>query len=526
MNTKVVIGVDIGTTSTKTLAYNLEGEIWAEKEKEYPIYSKKPDWKEQDPNDILQAVEETFREVASTVYEKGGKLTGVGFSAAMHSIMAVQENGVPLTNSLTWADQRAVKESEALNASVGASIFSRTGTPIHPMSPLAKIMWYQNNLPETAAMAAKWISIKEFILYNWFGKYVVDYSIASASGLFNLEKKTWDEEALQTAGISKMQLSEPVSTTYILKGLKKEARDRLQVPADLPFVIGASDGVLANVGAGALKRGSVACSIGTSGAVRTVVDKPYFDPKGRIFCYVLTDSLWVIGGPINNGGIALRWMRDKIFPELKEQWQKEGTDPYEKMTEMAADVGPGAGGLLFLPYLSGERAPFWNSDTKGVFFGLTLHHGRKQMVRSVMEGVMLQMYSVVVALIEAGVELKEFRAGGGFAQSALWKQMMADIFETDIVVPKSHQGSCFGAAWLAMVALGLKGSLEEIEDYIPLKAKLSPIQENVTAYRDIKPIFLRLARNLSSEFEAISDVQRAHAAGKRTMGGSERGEVL
>lgn len=525
MAESLTAGVDIGTTSTKTLAYDTDGKIWAERELEYPIYSPDPAWKEQDPYEILRAVEQTLKNVVEDVAKEGKHIGTIGFSAAMHSILAVDENGEPLTQALTWADQRSVHETEKVKAENGQDIFERTGTPIHPMAPLTKIMWFQKHREEIAAKAAKWISVKEFLFHKWFGEYIVDYSIASASGLFNIHKKQWDDRAMALAGITENHLSTPVSTTYQRSDLHHDVCKRLHLQETTTVVIGASDGVLANVGSGALEEGVVACSIGTSGAIRTVIDRPYTDPKGRIFCYALTDELWVIGGPINNGGIALRWMRDKIMPDLKEECRKNGTDPYDVLTEMAESVMPGSDGLLFLPYMTGERAPFWNSDTKGVFFGLTLHHGREQMVRSVMEGVMMQMYAVVVALIEAGINIKEFRANGGFARSELWKQMMADIFESDIVVPDSHQSACFGAAWLAMTATGQKESLDTIHELIPIETRQSPIKDNVTAYRDLKPIFLRLARNLQSEFSAIAEVQRAHAEGKRTLS-TEKGEIL
>lgn len=523
---KAIIGIDIGTTSTKTLAYGTDGRIFSEIEKEYPLYSSIPSEKEQDPEEVYAAVIETLRETVTTLREQGVDTAGVGFSSAMHNIMAVDEGGNPLTRLVTWADQRSVKETEALKEGSGHEIFLRTGTPIHPMSPLTKLMWYREHEPDLFKRAAKWISIKEFVFYRLFGTYAVDYSIASATGLFHLKNLDWDEEALQTAGITKAQLSDPTDTNTIFTGLQKELQKEIGLSAETPFVIGASDGVLANVGSGALAPGVVACSIGTSGAVRTVIDQPYVDPKQRIFCYALSEGRWVIGGPINNGGIALRWARDKLFPDLKKLAEEEGKNPYEVLNEIIDSVAPASDGLIFLPYLIGERAPFWNSDTKGMFFGLTLHHGREHMLRSVMEGVMMQMYSVVIALMEAGVEPKQFRAGGGFARSQIWKQMMADMFETEIVIPESHQGSCYGAAWMAMEALNMVESLDSIEQTISIDEKQYPIQKNVTAYRDIKPIFLRMARDLQDEFKAISDVQRSHAEGKRQLSADHEEEIL
>lgn len=510
MKEEVIIGIDIGTTSTKTLAYDTKGKIWAEVEQEYPLYSPDPSWKEQDPDEILAAVKTTLSAVAKKVSDQNASIAGVGFSAAMHSLLAMDEEGNKLTNALTWADQRSVEQSEELKADGGHEIYLRTGTPIHPMSPLTKLLWFRKHRPELFEKAAKWISIKEYVFYRLFHRYIVDYSIASATGLFHLENLDWDEEAIILAGITKSQLSHPVSTTHVVRGLDLELAAGLHIAKDTPFVIGASDGVLANIGVGAVEPGSIACSIGTSGAIRTIVDKPTVDPKGRVFCYALTEDKWVIGGPINNGGISFRWARDQLFPDLKEQSDQKGVSAYDELTARAGEVRPGSDGLLFLPYLTGERAPFWDADTKGVFFGLTLNHGRNHMIRSVLEGVMFQMYSVVIALIESGVKPVEYRAGGGFARSELWRQIMADIFETEIVVPESHQSSCFGAAWLSMKALGMIEDISSVKHVIHTKVKHGPIEENVTTYRDLKPIFLRLARNLHDDFKAISEVQRKH----------------
>lgn len=506
--TDIIIGIDIGTTSTKTLAYDRDGQIWSEVEKEYPLHSPDPVRKEQDPQEINESVMHTLASVAKEVQQKGGIISGIGFSAAMHSLLAVDQDGNPLTKALTWADQRCVEEVEELKAGIGHDIYLRTGTPLHPMSPLPKLMWMKKHDPETFERAHKWISLKDYVFYTLFNRYIVDYSMASATGLFNLENLAWDQEALEVAGITEDKLPEPVPTTHVIRGLSKEKAAALHLDPDTPFVLGASDGVLANIGVGALKPGSIACTIGTSGAIRTVVDKPTIDPKGRIFCYALTEDKWVIGGPINNGGISFRWVRDNLFPDLNEKAREKGISAYEELTARASNVKPGSNGLLFLPYLTGERAPFWDADTKGVFFGLTLDHTRDHMIRSALEGVMYQMYSVAIALIEAGVEPTEYRAGGGFAKSSLWRQIMADIFETEIKIPESHQGSCLGAAWLTMKALDMIDDLDSVQDVISTRVKHIPNPDNVTIYRKLKPVYLRLARTLPSEFKAISKVQR------------------
>lgn len=368
MKQSYFIGLDIGTTSTKAIVFTASGAVRGTGNIDYPLLVPKASWAEQDPETIFAAVVAALKQAIEQADIGQNEIGGIGFSTAMHSLIAVDAHGNPLTNSIIWADNRSAAQAERLKEEgVGHSIYLATGTPIHPMSPLPKIMWLKENQPDISQKTAKYISIKEYVIYRLFGQYVVDYSIASATGLFNLRKLDWDDDALQVAGITKQHLSEPVPTTHILRGMKVRYAEEIGLDPDTPFVVGASDGVLANLGIGAIDNGQVAITIGTSGAVRTVVPEPITDPKGRTFCYLLTENHWVIGGPSNNGGIMLRWFRDEFsWPEV-EKAKQLGVDPYDVMIQAAEHVRPGADGLLFLPFLSGERAPYWNAQARGSF---------------------------------------------------------------------------------------------------------------------------------------------------------------
>lgn len=516
MNESAILAIDIGTTSVKALAVCLHGEVLAEREYGYRLYSPTMLRKEQDPEEIVHAVLTALASILRDVKKKGYAPLAVGTSCAMHSLLALAKDGTPLTRVVTWADQRALAEAESLRSSQeGFSLYQRTGTPIHPMSPLVKLIWFQKHEPQLFQRAAKWVSIKEYLLFRLFHRFVVDYSTASTSGLFHLENGAWDKGALLLAGIEAHQLSTLVPTHEVLKGMDKSIAAQYGIPPQLPFVVGATDGVLANLGSGAVGKGEVTCTVGTSGAVRTVVNKPTIDQKGRLFCYVLDENRWVIGGPINNGGIALQWLGEKIMPQLYKKWKEEGKDPYEEMTHLAAEVAPGADGLLFLPYLTGERAPYWRSDAKGVFFGLTLDHGQKHLVRAVMEGVLFQLYSVVVALKEVGVEPVSIKANGGFVRSPLWRQMMADIFETPLFIPESYQSVCFGAAQLAAQAVGAQIHFDRIMGGAAIKEVPKPDPTRAQVYREIKPLFIRLALKLLPEFQALNDVYASAAEGEK-----------
>ncbi|QPC47153.1 gluconokinase [Mangrovibacillus cuniculi] len=506
--TKLAIGVDIGTTSTKAVLFTTTGQIRAQHAVEYPLHTPNPQTAEQSPEDIYQAVLETIKETIIKAEIDTSQLLFISFSSAMHSLIGVDKEGKLLTNSITWADNRSAKWAEKIkNEWNGHDIYRRTGTPIHPMSPLSKLVWLKHEHKDLFATVDKWISIKEYILWKMFGEFVVDYSIASATGLFNLEQLNWDREALELAGVKITQLSTPVPTTHQLKGLKENLAEHLGIPASTPFVVGASDGVLSNLGVNAIGKGEVAVTIGTSGAIRTVVDKPITDPKGRIFCYALTENHWVLGGPVNNGGVIFRWIRDELGqPEINTN--KE--DPYDVLTRIASTISPGADGLLFHPYFTGERAPLWNAHAKGSFIGLTLHHQKAHMIRAALEGILFNLYTVLLALEELTGESVRIKATGGFAKSAFWRQMMSDIFQRPLTVPQSVESSCLGAVVVGLYALGEIAALEEVSSLMEESFEHIPVEEASNKYRELVSIFIRLSKLLEEEYKALSEFQTVH----------------
>lgn len=511
MNHAYYMGVDMGTTSTKAVLYDQQGKVLHTHRVEYPLHSSVPGMAEQDPDEIFHAVKECMKRVIADSKRNAGKhLKLISFSSAMHSLIVVDETGKPMTRCITWADNRASEmASRILTEMDGLSIYKRTGTPIHPMSPLTKIAWLRESDPETFAKAYKFIGIKEYICHRWFGKYMVDYSIASATGLFNLEQLNWDEGAMEIAGITADKLSDPVNTTTVFTGIDQHDAQEIGIQPDTPFVIGASDGVLSNLGVNAIDPGVVAVTIGTSGAIRAVTDKPVTDAKGRTFCYALTDRYWVVGGPVNNGGMTLRWVRDELASAETETAKRLGIDPYEMLTKMASRVAPGSDGLIFHPYLAGERAPLWNADARGSFFGLSLIHKREHMIRSVLEGVILNLYTVLLAVEETiGVPTK-IQATGGFARSALWRQMMADIFNHEVHVPESFESSCLGAVILGRYAIGEIQDFSSLSEWVGTMYVHQPNSAHVAVYHQIIPIFARVSQLLQEEYHAIAEYQRA-----------------
>lgn len=504
-----MIGVDIGTTSTKAVLFEENGKPVTKADEEYPLYTPTTSVAEQDPDQIFQAVVHTLKQVTARSGVRPEQVLFVSFSSAMHSVIAVDAEGKPLTRCITWADNRSAAWSARLKRDMnGHDIYLRTGTPIHPMSPLTKLMWLRHDNEELIQKAAKLISIKEYVLAKFFGEYVVDHSIASSTGMMNLEKLDWDEEALQIAGVSRERLSRLVPTTYALTGLNPVYAEEMGLASSTPFIVGASDGVLSNLGVNAIEPGVVAATIGTSGAVRTVIDRPSTDPKGRIFCYALTERHWVIGGPVNNGGMLFRWVRDEFAAAEVETAKRLGIEPYDLLTQIAEQVSPGAEGLLFHPYMTGERAPLWNPNSRGSFFGLTMHHRKEHMIRAVLEGVIFNLYTVLLAMEERIGRPTKIQATGGFARSPLWRQMMADIFDQEVVIPESFESSCLGAAVLGLYAIGKTDSLHIVSGMVGATHQHKPIKENAQIYHQLLPIFISLSRKLEDEYEAIARFQQ------------------
>ncbi|WP_224753481.1 gluconokinase [Paenibacillus terricola] len=503
-----MIGVDIGTTSTKAVMFEENGKVVTKADEGYPLFTPSSSVAEQDPDQIFGAVVHVLKMVMAQSGAKPEQVMFVSFSSAMHSVIVVDADGKPLTNCITWGDNRSAAWTERLKREMnGHEIYLRTGTPIHPMSPLSKLMWLRHDQSDLFEKAYKFISIKEYVFAKLFNEYVIDHSIASATGMMNLEKLDWDEEALSLAGVTSEKLSKLVPTTHTLSGMSAVYAEEMGLAPSTPFVIGASDGVLSNLGVNAIKPGVVAATIGTSGAIRTVVNKPVTDPKGRFFCYALTEDLWVIGGPVNNGGMLLRWARDEFAASEVETAKRLGMDSYDLIMQIVEKVGPGADGLLFHPYLTGERAPLWNPNARGSFFGLNMHHKKEHMIRAVLEGVIFNLYTVLLAMEEQIGRPTRIHATGGFARSYLWRQMMSDIFDQEVVVPESFESSCLGAVVLGLKAIGRADSLEIVASMVGSTHQHQPIKEHADIYHQLLPIYIQIPRKLEAEYEAIAKFQ-------------------
>ncbi|TPE44207.1 gluconokinase [Pontibacter mangrovi] len=507
MQQSAIIGIDIGTTSTKAVAFGLQGAVLHQQVMEYPILSEEPGQAEQEPEQVLQAVLSTLGAVAAWLQQEKYKVEGVSFSSAMHSLILQDSEGKPLTRCIIWADSRShVCADEIKKSPLGHKVYLQTGTPIHPMSPLPKLCWLRQERPELFAQAAMFIGIKEYVLYRLFGKYKIDYSVASAMGLFNIFEFSWHKDALAMAGVKPSQLPEPVPPTYTFRGLSAADAELLRLPPDTPFVIGASDGCLANLASHAVRPGEAVVTIGTSGAVRTMASEPATDIKERVFSYILNENHFVLGGAVNNGGVALRWFRDAFYATETAEAVAKDQDMYELLNEVAEGIAPGAEGLLFLPYLLGERAPIWDGSARACFIGATYAHTRAHFLRAVMEGVIFSVNSVVQALEQTVGPVSTIYANGGFAFSELWVQMLADVTGKKVQLTETPEGSAFGAAIMGMYALGLLPSLEAAESMIRVCRTFEPHPERGQVYGKLFAVFEELYPKLKSSFEQLGQV--------------------
>lgn len=475
---RYVIGIDIGTTYTKAVAFTEGGTVLASAETSYPVFTDADGAHELEPAHLFDAALTVLLQV--TEDRKPDEIAAaVSFSCAMHSLILIGKDGKPLTRAMTWADRRSEAYAAKLKASeAGRRIYRQTGTPIHAMSPLCKLLWLKDKKPELFFQTVRFISIKEYIWWRFLGKYQVDHSLASATGLFDIHRLEWSPEALALAGIKAGALSQPVPTTHREWELIPTWRS-IGLPVECAFVIGASDGCLANLGTGAVRPGTTALTIGTSGAVRMAVSTPEYDPQERLFTYILAPGLYIMGGATNNGGNAVQWYADLA-----------GKTP-DQLGVDAGQAPPGNEGLVFLPYLLGERAPVWDASACGVFFGVRSIHGQPHFARAVLEGVSYGLRQIGASLEETVGPLERIYASGGFMRNTSWLQLIADIFGKTVHVTAQADASAIGAAMLGWYAVGVF-SLEQaaamvsvVGTYEPNAALASVYQRNFHTFSEL-----------------------------------------
>ena len=500
-----ILTIDLGTGAVRIFAFDMKGSVIGSMKGSYPTFHREPDQSEQDPEQIFITVLYVLKNLLNDrIHPAGYKVVAICFSAAMHSVLPVDKKGVPLGNAITWSDNRGKKEAQQLKATAeGKAIYDATGTPIHPMSPLIKITWMKHHDKIKFDRTARFLSLKSYIIQQLTGENIIDYSLASATGLFNIHRFDWDQAALDHAGITPEQLPDLVPVFYSKPRLRREFQTSLGLSPDTRIIVGASDGVLATLGAGVWDEGKATITVEQSGAVRVVGRDVLQDSQQRFFNYVLTENYYVSGGPTNNGGVIFEWFT-REFGAFRKAFDLE--DSMEELIQQASKISAGSDGLLFLPYLLGERAPIWNANARGLYFGLNMQHQQQHFIRATIEGILYEIYSI-------GKTLKEHRAihtlsvNGSFTSFPFWAQMISDIFNLPVHVKNNSDSIGLGAFLVTATEMGMYKTLEEAARTIDTPVMYRPDKKDNEVYMRYFRIFERLSTKLSEDFEEIANLQ-------------------
>jgi gluconokinase len=504
MSGTLVIGLDIGTSGARAVLYNASGAELASEHVEYPLETPRPGWAEQDPDRVWTAATNALAAVARQV-PAGKSVAAIGLSTIFHSLVVADRDGKAITPSIIWADLRARRQVEQLRARLDPmAVYRRTGCPLHPMYLPGKILWLREQQPDVFGGAAWFGSIKDEIVARLTGQRVVDRSVATASGLYNFVTSSWDEEILRAIGTSVEQLPRVVEPTDLAGTLLPDVARAVGLAAETPVIAGAGDGVLSTLGTGSVAPGQMTVMIGTSGAARVAVDRPVVDDQARTWCYYLAKDRWIAGAAINNGGLALQWVRENLVPGPA---APDGEFDFETLVTIAQQAPVGSGGLIFLPFISGERAPYWNANARGILFGLATHLGPPHVARSVFEGVCYRMRSIVDALDEVAGPTTEIRATGGFTRSEVWRQMLADVLNRPMLQTDAAQASAFGAAGLALIGIGALRDLADIAKLVHVSPGPIPDAATHQIYDRIYRIYFDIYWANQKTFTQVAELQ-------------------
>lgn len=491
----VLIGVDAGTSAVKVLAVTATGREIGASARSYGLAAPAPGRVEQDAATVYRATMEALAAVAAEVLRGGATVAAIGLSSAMHGVLCVGADDAPLAPAITWLDRRSGAIAEGWRADgTAAALYPRTGAPMHPMLPVAKLRWLADHEPALVARTRRFVGLKEFFVHRWTGEWLVDWGIASATGMFALEPRAWDPQALALAGIDATRLAQPVAPSTTLAMRPEVARELALSGPPPKIVLGSSDGALATIGAGAMGF-DAALTLGTSGAVRTLRAAPALDPAGRTFCYCADDARFVAGGATNGAGAALDWIFALLLADVPR------AERFAAAERLAAAVPPGAAGCTVLPFLAGERAPYWNASLRGTIAGLDLSHDRSTILRAAIEGVAFGVYAVAEVMRETSGNFERLLLTGGLTRSPLVRAIVAGVFGLPAAQPHVAESAAFGAALVAAAATGLIGDAVEAASASGTDAAFFPAGADAEAYR---PAYARYRRAVAAQLEQLA----------------------
>lgn len=514
-----LLGIDVGTTGAKALLIDHAGKVVASATTEYPMYTPHPKWAEQNPEDWWQACLESIKRTLHTLASGGAgpaEISGIGLTGQMHGLVLLDRDGAVLRPCIMWNDQRTSAQCAWITEQVGAQrVLQLTGNPVLPGFTAPKIVWVREHEPHVYAKAAHVLLPKDYIRYRLTGEFATEVSGASGTSLFDVGKRGWSQEMLDALDIPAGWLPDCHESPVVSGQISTAAAHATGLVAGTPVVGGGGDQAAQAVGSGIVETGLVSVTVGTSGVVFASTDEFKVEPQGRLhaFCHAVPGKWHLMGVMLSAGG-SFRWFRDTLGQAEVDVAGLMGRDPYELLTAGAARAPAGSEGLIFLPYLTGERTPYPDPNARGVYMGLTLRHDKAHLCRALLEGVAYGLRDSLELMVDLGLETRQIRASGGGARSELWRQILADVFDTELVVINITEGAAYGAALLAGVGAGVYSSVDEAcEQTIKVVRRTDPDQENAVLYNRFYPVYRDLYAVLKPSFDRVSEIVAQSALG-------------
>lgn len=503
---RFILAHDLGTTGNKAALFDQEGRLVANALGSYAVIHPEPTWAEQNPADHWRAVINTTRQLLASAKVTPDEIAAISFSGQMMGCLPVDKQGKPLRNCIIWADQRGVKQAAELAERLGEErVYRITGHRISPTYSASKLMWVRDNEPEVFANLHKALHVKDYIAFRMTGKFVTDRSDASGMNLYNLEGGTWSDEILDGIRLDPAYLPELHNSTDVIGEVTRDAAEELGLVQGIPVVIGGGDGASAAVGAGSVAEGPAYNYIGSSSWIAFAAPHPIYDPGRRIFNWAhMVPGMYSPCGTMQAAGGSYQWLRQQVCWSEAQQAGQNGEDVYDVMNRRAAESVPGAHGLLFLPYLQGERSPHWNPRARGGFVGLQITHTRADLIRATLEGISLNLKTILHSFLDANARIEEVTLIGGGAKGALWRQILADVFGRPTLRPRLlEEATSLGAAIAGGVGVGLYKDFSITRQCIEIMDRHTPNPEAVALYDRLYPTFLKAYEALVPVFDEL-----------------------
>ncbi|WP_346846422.1 MULTISPECIES: xylulokinase [unclassified Clostridium] len=503
---KYLLGIDIGTSGTKTVLFDRGGNPISSSTAEYPLYQPEIGWAEQDPQDWWNAVCITINQVIKDSNINPESISGIGLSGQMHGLVMLDGDGNVLRKSIIWCDQRTAKECVEITEKVGEKrLIDITANPALTGFTASKILWVRNNEPEIYEKCRKILLPKDYIRYMLTGEFATEVSDASGMQLLDIKNRCWSKEVLNALDIPIEYLGDVHESIVVSGKVHKKAAEVTGLKENTPVVGGAGDQAAGAIGNGIIKSGQISSTIGTSGVVFAHLDEPIIDEKGRVhtFCHAVPGA-WHMMGVTQGAGLSLKWFRDNFCTNEIELAKGMGINPYVLMTKEAEKVPAGSRGVIYLPYLMGERTPHLNPKAKGVFFGLSAAHTKNEMLRAVIEGVSYSLLDCMEIIKDTGMNPTNVMVSGGGGKSELWRQILADMFNCKVSTNKSSEGPALGVALLAGVGTGVYKDIDEACSIaISENSVQFPKEENSLVYKRYYEIYKKIYDDLKGTFELL-----------------------